>query len=222
MKKIESFARRRLAQLESEVFVDLAEIESTTEPVADLAASTFESALEAAGWVCALDGPHEQVDRFLSVAARAGLRLLEAGSLATDEANPWSYVRALYAAVVAGEDEASQKIAAIPEPAWTTPAVHVSKECLEVVRALSILLRGDEISVRASDGVGFWPCQMRALLAIQAADREALECELDLLCDAIHEEYGGVDREYDADGYLALPVLGLAALGVARGLIDPE
>ena len=74
MKKIESFARRRLAQLESEVFVDLAEIESTTEPVADLAASTFESALEAAGWVCALDGPHEQVDRFLSVAARAGLR----------------------------------------------------------------------------------------------------------------------------------------------------
>ena len=181
----------------------------------------FGDALEAAGQA----GSEDEVRARLRDGARAGLKVFEtSGTLEstiadletgeeetfvdTSAANPWTYVRALYAALAAGDEATLEGLAAMDPENLRSEQVVVAPALEEVAGALRARLRGEDVPApdgRAEDeGDRYW----RAQLAVIAGDEDALAA-----VEAAERDYFGAGS---AEAALQLPARGLRALAARR------
>jgi hypothetical protein len=192
--------------------------------------AAFGSALEAAGAACLADAGEEAGREELRAAARAGLAVFElAGTVEssvtqlesgdeerfvdTSAANQWTYVRALYAALAADDDETVARLVALNPSQLRSDQMEVSPALDAVAGALRVAFGaepGEDVKTVAFDaaeqGDRYWMLQLAALGAL--GDRDAFERALEPVADAEREYYGKGSPE----GALLLPVRGLRAV----------
>lgn len=192
--------------------------ESADNPVR--AYSLFEHALEAAGFGRALGKPADELRSDLETAARAAIalfRMPRGGD--TSAQNPDTFVRAAYAALIAGGPEELDALAGLPVGAYHTDQFDVSPEFDAYASALQRLLADDSDGARAALGDALRArdagvaAQAQALDALLRGDREAYRAALERL----------VELHLDADPrdsatHLRLPVLGLEAIAARLGV----
>lgn len=212
-----------------------------------LAQGLFDDALEAAALARGLDEPEREVRAFLAVAADAAVELFRRrGALTgrvtsvpsqedetfvdTSLTNPWTYVRALYAALAAGQDKALDALAALPTEDYRSDQVEVAPVLERYVEALQRAAAGaddvgDDVdgilaewgkSRRAADR--FWVAQAKVLDAVLDRDEDAFGTALKKLADVLERYFGNAKHRDDIELLLELPVLGLQALGRKVGL----
>jgi hypothetical protein len=200
-----------------------------------LAYAAFDDALRAAGLARGLGEPEEEIRPLLAAAAHAAVPVLRdnAGSASREEAepvdrsaaNPWTLVRALYAAAVSGAEDAARALAAVPVADLRSEQVEASPALEAYAAALQRATAGDsprgadgelDALMRASgggrdEGDRFWARQAEALARIRAGDADGFRTALDRVREAFAAEYAGTDPN-DAERLLELPLLGLEAL----------
>jgi hypothetical protein len=192
--------------------------------------AAFGSALEAAGAACLADAGDEAVREQLRAAARAGLAVFElAGTIEssvtddeerfvdTSAANQWTYVRALYAALAAGDDATVARLIALDPSQLRSDQMEVSPALDAVAGALRVAFgaeAGEDVKTvgfgAAEQGDRYWMLQLAALGTL--ADREAFERSLQAVADAERETFG----EGSAEAALLLAARGLRALAASR------
>ena len=192
--------------------------------------AAFGSALEAAGAACLAGAREEAVRAELRAAARAGLAVFElAGTIEssvtdlesgdeervvdTSAANQWTYVRALYTALAAGDDETVARLVALEPSQLRSEQMEVSPALDAVAAALRVAFGvepGEEVKTVAVDaaeqGDRYWMLQLAALGVLR--DRDASARALEAVAGAERESYGKGSPE----AALLLPVRGLRAL----------
>jgi len=186
----------------------------------------FGSALEAAGAAGLSGAGEEAVREQLRAGARAGLAVFElAGTIEssvtgdeehfvdTSAANQWTYVRALYAALAASDDETVARLIALRPSQLRSDRMEVSPALEAVAAALRVAFgaeAGDDVRTVALDaaeqGDRDWMLQLAALSAL--ADRGAFARALEPVAEAEREHYG----EGSPEAALLLPVRGLRAV----------
>jgi hypothetical protein len=180
----------------------------------------FDAALTAAGFGRAVGKPAAELQSDLEIAARAAISLfgMPRGD-DTSAQNPDTFVRAAYAALVAGGAQELDALAQLPAAAYHTDQFEVSPEFDAYALALQRVLADDADGARASvadarnahdAGVA---AQAQALDALLRGDRGEYEQSLKRL----------VGLHLDADPresatHLRLPVLGLQALATRLGV----
>ena len=192
--------------------------------------AAFSSALEAAGATRLADAAEEAAREELHQAARAGLAVFElAGTIEstvtddaeqlvdTSAANQWTYVRALYAALAAGDDVTVARLIALDPSQLRSDQMEVSPALDAVAGALRVAFGaepGEDVKTvgfgAAEQGDRYWMLQLAALGTL--ADRDAFERALEAVADAERESYG----EASPEAALLLPVRGLRALAASR------
>ena len=182
--------------------------------------SLFDAALEVAGFGRALGKSAADLRSNLETAAQAAISLFgmpRGGD--TSQQNPDTFVRAAYAALIAGGPEELDALAKLPTEAYHTDQFEVSPEFDAYATALHRLLQDDTDAAGAAArdamnardaGVA---AQAQALDALLRGDRETYEGALKRL----------VELQLDADPrdsatHLRLPVLGLQALATRLGI----
>jgi len=188
--------------------------------------AAFGSALEAAGAAGLTGAGEETVREELGAAARAGLAVFELvgtiessvtgdeeRSVDTSAANQWTYVRALYAALAADDDETVARLVALNPSQLRSDQMEVSPALEAVAGALRLAFgaeAGEDVRTVALDaaeqGDRYWVLELAALSAL--ADRDAFERALEAVADAEREHYG----ESSPEAALLLPVRGLRAV----------
>jgi len=188
--------------------------------------AAFGSALEAAGAAGLTGAGEAAVHEELRAAARAGLAVFElAGTIEssvtgdeehvvdTSAANQWTYVRALYAALAANDDETVARLVALKPSQLRSGRTEVSPALEAVAAALRVAFgaeAGEDVRTVALDaaeqGDRYWMLELAALSAL--ADRDAFELALAAVAEAEREHYG----EGSPEAALLLPVRGLRAV----------
>ncbi len=199
----------------------------------------FGDALEAAGFARAL-GDDDAMRTHLARAARMGAAVFElAGTLEasitavpsgeemtfvdTSAANPWTYVRAVYAAAASDEDAAADTLAALDPERLESDQVTVSAPVALVAHTLRARLRdeGEAVDVPADHdgaGDGLWLAQLRALDAIAEKDGNRFAAEIERVVDAEQQSARRRGEASDPETLLHLPELGLRALAARAGV----
>lgn len=192
--------------------------------------AAFGSALEAAGAACLADAGEETMREKLRAAARAGLAVFElAGTIEssvtdlesgeeerfvdTSAANQWTYVRALYAALAAGDDATVARLIALDPSQLRSEQMEVSPALDAVAGALRVAFGaepGEDVKTVAFDAAEqvdrYWMLQLAALGAL--GDRDGFERSLVAVAAAEREYHG----EGSPEAALLLPVRGLRAV----------
>lgn len=245
------FVRERLAAAEERLALARAQQAQATadEGAAQgLFYSVFEDALMAAGWARSLGEGEARPRELLAQAARAAAELYALRGTLTarvtylpeDEeetfidysaTNPWTRVRAIYAALAAGEFEAAEQLARIPLEYDQSDQVEVTPLLAEFGELLSQVVGGDE----KADAAGarkliaewrkkrapektFWLTQAEAVEQLLRGDADETRAALERLAEIIADSYAGQKSRNAPERFLLLPVLGLRALARRRGV----
>jgi hypothetical protein len=229
----EQLRRTLLAEAEERLLRDQALMRDEPDgPQAQVVAySAFGDALDAAGLARALGDEQRMRDR-LADAANAGVRVFELvgthrSSVTTLEegveetfvdtsaTNPWTLLRALYAALAADEGQAVERLAAIDPAGLPGDQVIVSPQVLDVAQALRDVVRGDAPAAAVCNDA-YWDVQLDVLGRLASGDRDGLADALERV-GQVSDGYWRSAGEGDMpEALLRLPELGLRALAAGR------
>jgi len=208
----------------------------------------FEDSLEAAGLAKALSKPESEIRDYLKIAANAAVGIFEwqyttigkVGYLPNyDEevfidntaANPWVYVRAVYAALAAELHRVLKTLAnydAVEQEYEHMTISPLLREYSQILRKV-ILRETENLNLRLqqlvtnwstdeSTGSQFWLVQAKVLLAVIEGNGPGFVEIVGELSSTISSYYAAPEHQNDPDRFLQLPVLGLNALGKLWGI----
>lgn len=186
----------------------------------------FEDSLDAAGYKAYLHEPDDVIKEHLRAAARAAIVLFQYQGKTTthyyelpefDEqsfvdysvTNPSVYVRAIYAAAIAGEKEILKGLISIPPDKLLQGQGVVTDDLLNLLLYIPAIT-GQQAPFTPYPKETFWSIQQNALKAVlETPDPSAALSKLE---KALTEYYSQGQYDLKAEKFYLLPVHGLAAV----------
>jgi hypothetical protein len=234
---------RREALEKADELLQLAQQQLEKDPGSQVAAYTaFGLALEAAGHARAL-GDERALRKRLRAAAEAGLAVLRLAGTAestvvelpegeettftdTSAANPWTYLRALYAAAAAEDEETLETLSRVEPERLQSDQVEASPAMVTVASAARRLAARSfdaagkrRVEAAIAEYVGsqraadrYWVAQLSAVNRIVDGDEDGLRTALKQVADTEHEWWHDAGRSDAPEALIGLPALGLQAL----------